>query len=72
MNAVVAVPTRILVGADDTIATPTAIADALPRSGRSDIELIRVDGEDHHIVLHRPGLITDVVATARASITEQP
>ena len=57
----ITVPTRILVGADDTIATPTAIADALHRTERDDITLTTIDAEDHHLALHRPELVADAV-----------
>ena len=59
--AMITVPTRILVGADDTIATPTAIADALHRTERDDITLTTIDAEDHHLALHRPELVADAV-----------
>jgi pimeloyl-ACP methyl ester carboxylesterase len=55
------VPTRILVGADDTVATVANVRACLDRTGRDDIAVAVVDDEDHHLALHRPELVADAV-----------
>ncbi|MDE0805392.1 MAG: alpha/beta fold hydrolase [Acidimicrobiales bacterium] len=57
----VAVPTRILIGAKDTVATVANVRSALDRTGRDDIVVIVVEDEDHHLALHRPEFVVDAV-----------
>ena len=55
------VPVQILVGSDDHVSTPDTIRGALTRTGRDDIDLRVVDGDDHHLALHQPGLVAAAV-----------
>lgn len=65
--ASVTAPIRILVGADDTISSPASITAALDRTSRDHAVLEVVDGEDHHLPLHRPDLVADAVAHVEAA-----
>jgi pimeloyl-ACP methyl ester carboxylesterase len=57
----VAVPTRILIGADDTVAPIAHVHAALDRTGRADIAVTVIADEGHHLALHRPELVADAV-----------
>ena len=63
------VPVQILVGSDDHVSTPDTIRGALTRTARDDIDLRVIDGDDHHLALHHPGLVAAAVDFAVTAAT---